>query len=330
MSTALATIVVVPREQFGRARLCLDALREHTERVHPLVYVDGNSPRAFADELARRADRGELTLVRTEHYLPGNVARNLALAHVHTKYVVFLDNDVLVRPGWLAALIRCAEETGAAIVGPLYCIGGPESDVVHTSGAELDVVETGGRRQLRERHLRCGEPAAVVRADVGRTRRDEVEFHCLLARSDLFERLGPLDPALLSYFDHLDFCLGARRAGAAIWIECAATVTYLAPPPIAWADLPYFLLRWSATWYRASLARFCATWGLDPDDPVFADHERYRRAHRARLLSPLSPMCHLLEPTLGRYLESTLVRNLERARVAAGSDDETAPGHARP
>ncbi|MBI3770373.1 MAG: glycosyltransferase [Deltaproteobacteria bacterium] len=318
MSSVLATIVVVPREQFSRGRLCLDALRERTEGAHPLVYVDGNSPRPFAGELARRADRGELTLARTEHYLPGNVARNLGLAHVHTKYVAFLDNDVLVWPGWLSALIRCAEETGAWVVGPLYCIGGPESEVVHTSGADLAIVEMGGHRRLHERHLRCEEPAAVVRAEVARTRRDEVEFHCLLARTDLFDRLGPLDEALLSYFDHLDFCLGARRAGGTIWIDCAATVTYLVPPPIAWADLPYFLLRWSATWYQSSRARFCATWGLDPDDPAFADHEHYRRAHRARLLSPLSPVSRLLEPTLGRYLESTLVRDLERSRIAAG------------
>jgi len=56
VSAPLVTIVVVPREQFGRARLCLDALRDRTDVPHALVYVDGNAPAALARELAARED----------------------------------------------------------------------------------------------------------------------------------------------------------------------------------------------------------------------------------------------------------------------------------
>jgi GT2 family glycosyltransferase len=41
------------------------------------------------------------------------------------KYVVFIDNDVLVTPGWLGSLVRRTEETGAWLVGALYCFGEP-------------------------------------------------------------------------------------------------------------------------------------------------------------------------------------------------------------
>ena len=42
---------------------------------------------------ARSAARGE------DHLAP-NESRNLALAHVETPYVVFIDNDVFVQPGY--------------------------------------------------------------------------------------------------------------------------------------------------------------------------------------------------------------------------------------
>jgi len=60
-------------------------------------------------------------LIRTEHFLSPNQARN-SVAQVDTKYVVFVDNDLLVqRAGW--KISQCADETGAWVVGPLYFEG---------------------------------------------------------------------------------------------------------------------------------------------------------------------------------------------------------------
>ena len=189
--SSLVTIVIVGREQFSRARLSLQSILQTTPRDCPIIYVDGNSPPEVARELEAASDR--LVLIRKDHYLPCNKARNQALTHVRTKYVVFVDNDVLVWPGWISSLIKCAEETGAWLAGPLYCIGGPESQEVHTAGADAGIIEEHGRRRIHELHHHCGKQAAEVRALVGRAPRDELEFHCLLARTEIFDRLGLLD-----------------------------------------------------------------------------------------------------------------------------------------
>jgi len=39
-----------------------------------------------------------------------------------------VDNDVIVSPGWLEALVACAGETGATVVSPLICQGTPLHD----------------------------------------------------------------------------------------------------------------------------------------------------------------------------------------------------------
>lgn len=308
--SAPVTIVIVPREQFSRARLSLRSILDSTERDCPIIYIDGNSPPSLARELEAMSDR--LLLIRCDHYLPANTARNLALAHVRSKYVVFIDNDVMVWPGWIEALVKCAEETGAWLVGPLYLAGGPDSQEVHTAGAEAAIIEKAGRRYFRELQHHCGEQAAEVRALVGRARCDQVEFHCLLARMEVFDRLGPLDEGFLSVFDHVDLCMAVRHANQEVYVESAATVTYLLPPPLRWSDFPFFLLRWSEAWYQSSLHHFCEKWQIDPKDEAFREHEDYRLAQRARVLSRSAALNRMVEWSLGKLLEKTLVKALDQ------------------
>jgi GT2 family glycosyltransferase len=307
--SASVTVVIVPREQFGRARLSLQSVLDSTVPDCPIIYVDGNSPQDLARDLAI-TDR--ITMIRQDHYLSGNAARNLALPQVRTKYVLFIDNDVQMWPGSIDAMVKCADETGAWVVGSLYCIGAPGSRKVHSAGGEVRIVEKQGRRHIYERQLHCGERADEVRAMVGRSASDQVEFHCMMVRAAAFERFGPLDEGLRAAFDHVDLCLAVRNANHPIYVETAATVTYLPPPPIQWSDLPFFLVRWSEAWYQSSLHHFCEKWQLDPDDEVFRVHENYRLDHRARILTQSSRMNRIIEGSVGKILEKTLVKNLER------------------
>ena len=290
MTTPSVTIVVVPREQFSKAEASLDSIYAATPQPFELVYVDGNSPPALRDVLATEAAARGFTLLRTERYLTSNEARNLALQHVRTPYIAFVDNDVFVTPGWLDALLRCAEETGAWAVGPLYCFGtdgvSGEPYVVHTAGADLRIIDEGGRR-LHEEHRHVLRPVAEVLPHLRREPIDLVEFHCMLVRREAFERTGLLDERLLSFLDHLDFCLAVRSAGGPVYFEPAAVVTHLAPPPFARMDIPYFLLRWSDAWLYGSARHFAAKHGLRLDDADLEGHVWFRNGHRRRLVAGL-------------------------------------------
>lgn len=60
-----------------------------------------------------KAQAKNFKIIRTDYYLSPNHARNIGLSDVDTKYLVFVDNDVIFFPGWLQALVTCAEETNA-------------------------------------------------------------------------------------------------------------------------------------------------------------------------------------------------------------------------
>ncbi len=109
MAAQRVTIAVVPRERFSLARQSLISILEDSNPSTELIYIDGGSPPLVRQFLEQRAARNGFRLISTERYVSPNEARNLAAAHVRTRYVAFIDNDVLVSPGWLDALVDCAD-----------------------------------------------------------------------------------------------------------------------------------------------------------------------------------------------------------------------------
>jgi GT2 family glycosyltransferase len=323
------TIVVVPREQFSKSQASLESIYAATPRPFKLVYVDGNSPASLCRYLEQQAVKLGFQLVRTENYLTSNEARNIGLREVRTKYVAFVDNDAFVQPGWLDALLRCAEETDAWVVGPLYCYGTDGSDgnphIVHTAGADLRIISDGTRR-FEEKHRHVHRRVDEVLGELRREPIDLVEFHCMLVRTDTFDRIGPLDEKLFSFLDHVDFCLAVRQAGGSVYFEPDAVITHLAPPPFAPMDLPYFLLRWSNAWLCPSVRHFACKHGVAESD--LDGHFRFRDQHRRRLVAGMRQRiqrflgsrglraANLVEPIVfNLIIERTIVRRMQRKRT---------------
>ena len=210
MDSQLVTVVVVPRERFSFTQRSLEHLLAHTEQPFELIYVDGGSPPGVREYLEQQASLRDFRLIRTDHYLVPNAARNLALAQVRTKYVVFLDNDALVSPGWLSKLVDCAESTGAWVVGPVYCEREPIATRIHMAGGMAEIVSEHGRRVFRESYCFAGQSLAKIAPSLRREPVQMIEFHCVLVRRDAFDRLGPLDEQLMSAAEHTDLCLLTR------------------------------------------------------------------------------------------------------------------------
>lgn len=300
VSQPQVTIVVVPRERFSYTRESLESIYQYTDIPFNLVYVDGGSPAHIQQYLEQQSQEKKFQLIRVDRYLSPNQSRNLGLRQVSTPYVVFIDNDVIVTPGWLQGLVQCAEETGAAVVGPLTCIGQPIHEMVHNPGGKTYIKEEAvGNTVVRRFHHKsdfANRRVGEVGDRLQRTQCDYVEFHCMLARTAIFERTGPLDENLLSTREHLDFCMLVTRAGGTIYAERSVIVTYVPGPPLQWSDLPFFMLRWSDAWDLASLKHFRSKWDLT-DDKYF--QKRYEKLGFRRHKAYIKPLVKSL--LLGRH-----------------------------
>ena len=316
------TVIVVPRERFSLAERSLRSIYDATRRPFRLVYVDGASPRHVRRRIEAASREHGFTLLRTEYPLSPNEARNLGVrAASATQHIVFVDNDVLVSPGWLESLVRCADETGAWIVGPLYLIGSPGKSRVHMAGGEARIVERDGRRVFHERHLFANRPLADVRPQLERGPCELVEFHALLIRHEVLDRIGPLDEKLLSLNEHVDVCMRVREAGGEVYFEPESVVTYVPPPPWGRGDRSYYLLRWSDAWARATQRRFAEQWDLPADDRMLRAQMHWTKEHRWLLLRTLLNVCgrefgRFLRRRLGDRLDGMLERRIVSRELA--------------
>lgn len=307
MDRPRATVAFVPREVFSTTRRSLETLLKRTHEPFDLVCIDGGSPPEVREYLEQQARERRFTLVRTDHYLTPNQARNLAIAQTRTPYIVFLDNDAIVTEGWLTALVDCAQETGAWVVGPLYFEFLPEGRRLHMFGGECRIdVNDRGERVYFERHHLAHELLTDVKEPLVRRETELIEFHTVLVAMQAFKELGPLDEGLLSNGEHGDLCLMVRNAGRSVWLEPASQITYAPPKQLAQADAEFFNLRWSEAWAAATHRRLVQKWNLSDSSSETRRARRWVSDHRRYRLLWL----HRLQKRIGRKWAKTFEKRL--------------------
>ena len=280
---ARVTLVMTARERHSLAEAAISSVMAQTARAFRFVYVDVCGPTWLRERLAALRERHGIDVVMINDPLSPQQARLAVAASLDTEYVVFIDNDVEVEAGWLDALVACADETGAGIVGPLYLLGdGVSAPTVHMAGGELRELVAPGGRVLVERHVLADEDPARAAAQLSRRPTDFVEFHCMLVRTSLV-REGVLDPALHCVHEHIDASLAAKAKGFATWLEPGARVTYLARSDYMLDELAFFRDRWSSARADADIEAFCAKWGVVDDERAFGSVRAFVRKHVAEV-----------------------------------------------
>ena len=280
---ARVTLVMTARERHSLAEAAIASVMAQTAGAFRFVYVDVCSPTWLRERLAALRERHGIDVVTIDEPLSPQQARLAVAASLHTEYVVFIDNDVEVETGWLDALVACADETGAGIVGPLYLLGdGLSAPTVHMAGGELRELVAPGGRVLVERHVLADANPAEAVEHLSRRPTDFVEFHCMLVRTSLV-REGVLDPALHCVHEHIDASLAAKTKGFATWLEPGARVTYLARSDYMLDELAFFRDRWSIARADADIEAFCAKWGVIDDERAFGSVRAFVRKHVAEV-----------------------------------------------
>ena len=328
MTQPQVTIVVVPRERFQFTQKSLESLYDNTQYPFYLIYVDNNSPDHIRAYLAAQAKAQSFELVRSPHFLSPNQARNAGLRRVTTPYVVFVDNDVVFSAGWLQALVTCSQETGASVVGSLVCQYEPLHSIVHCIGGDYmepaayenfargekgpsGTLSEVGNWIIQEKTYAQNQPLADVKDQLTRQKVGFIEFHAMLVKTSLFNRIGLLDEGFCCTKEYLDFCMTVTRLGEPIYLEPSSVVTFLThppAPPLSLSDLPYFMLRWSDAWERASLRHFQQKWNLAESEYFQKRYRKLGQRRRKELIKPLVSQFTFLNEPAQKWLEKRLVK----------------------
>jgi hypothetical protein len=300
------------RASFGDAR-DLDALFAPRRRRRSRSSSSTVAPRVLRRHLEHEAAARGFRLVGDGDLLLPNAARNAGLAHVTTPWVVFLDNDVVVAPGWLDALLDAAVATGAEVGAPLYCVHRQLHTTVHMAAGLAHVAEVAAAAAWSSRTRRCtarrgGAPRGTPQAvRTGRVPHD-ARAHRRAPRP------RPPDEAYLGATEAQPTLHGRRAAATrSSWRRRARHVR---PHAARRRRPPYFLHRWSEAGTAAGLAHFQRRFGLADDDPYLVQQRTFLAWHRQVALRPLDRWLRPLGRKRARDVAARLVAR-KAARIEA-------------
>jgi O-antigen biosynthesis protein len=199
----LFAVAICTRERPEQVARALDELLAQ-DRPFPILVVD-QSPDEDAVLARRAADAPELTVLRDSGRGLSR-ARNVAWRHLDAEWVVFVDDDCLVEPGWADAL---AEEMDAHpevsfISGHVGAHQAPEGDYAPVTIHSVSEPQLLGGARLRPWAIGFGVCMAIRRSTIA-------------ALDGWDERLGPgcrRYPAA----DDMDFNYRLLRSGATAYL----------------------------------------------------------------------------------------------------------------
>ncbi|NIM04967.1 MAG: glycosyltransferase [Armatimonadetes bacterium] len=204
MNFSPPVIVIIPHwNRRDDLRRCLCSLEKQTY-PHRVLVVDNASTDGSAEMLEKEFAYAQLYRCEQNLGFGGAVNVGLRLAvDGRAKYVLLLNNDTVAHPRLLEHLVRFAQEDPArGVVAPsIYYLQPPER--LWSAGGEVNLARC-LCRQLTE----SGEAPRKV---------DYASGCALLVSVKMVECVGMLDPRFFMYFEEVDWCLRARRAGFEVW-----------------------------------------------------------------------------------------------------------------
>jgi GT2 family glycosyltransferase len=210
----VATVVVIGLREAPLLVDCLATVRANVASVPYTVHVVlCDPPESRRVELEQAISGARISPFRANLGFAGAV--NFAVSRSPTPYVVLLNDDCVVRPGWLEALVETAERRPRAgiVCGKLLNPDGTQQEAGSILWADATTTAIG-----------AGSPEPLFDFE----RRIDYGSACsTLVRRQTWEQVGGLAECYYpAYYEDVDFCLRAAEKGWGVWYQPASVAVH--------------------------------------------------------------------------------------------------------
>lgn len=229
------TIVIPLFNQLSYTRSCLDSLRATVGDKAAVLVIDNGSTDGTREYL--RGCEG-ISVIGNEANLGCAGAWNQGVRGTRSEWLVILNNDVILSPGWLEGLLEFAGEEGLDVVSPAIREG------------EYNYEITGYARDFVRRMGKVARPGVA-------------DGICFMVRRRVFDTVGLFDENYrIGQFEDADFFRRARLAGFRLgttgrsFIHHFGSITQKAlgrgkaEKPYVAENRAYYRRKWRLNWWR--------------------------------------------------------------------------------
>lgn len=194
---------------------CLNSLKHITYTNHEIILVDNGSTDGSVEQLKKTYP--EIEIIENQENLGFAEGNNIAIKRVierGTKYILMLNNDTIVDPGFLSHLVSVLEsDVQIGIVGPtVYHYG--KKDQIQSAGGRI-VWNKGITYHFTDKQIILNNTLRNV---------DYIMGCALLTRAELFIKNGYLDKDYFAYWEETEWCVRAKKSAYKIVHVPAARV----------------------------------------------------------------------------------------------------------
>jgi glycosyltransferase involved in cell wall biosynthesis/uncharacterized radical SAM superfamily protein len=210
VESQLTSIIILTHNELELTQKCVNSVINHTTGAYEIIFVDNGSSDRTCDYLTDLVQRHQnFNLIANSENKGFAAGNNQGIAAARGDYILLMNNDIVVTPGWLERMVSCAErDPRIGIVGPMSnSVSGPQlvKDVTY------NVTELGGLDDFA---------AEFSKKNAGKAKRHlRVVGFCMLIKRAVIDKIGGLDDRYgLGNFEDDDFSLRAALAGFESWM----------------------------------------------------------------------------------------------------------------
>lgn len=206
---------------------CLESLKHITYRNYELLLVDNGSTDGSVERFNELYPNIDIVInEKNLGYAEGNNVGIRTAMDKGADYILLLNNDTVVDPEFLGELVTAAEsDIKIGFVGPkvYYYNYEGRKDIINFAGGKLDMLK-GITTHIGINEMDGGQYDQIKEVDY-------IEGSCILAKKEMLNIIGLLDPVYFAYWEDNDWCKRGYAAGyrsffapmAKIWHKTSAS-----------------------------------------------------------------------------------------------------------
>ncbi len=229
MQPPLVSVIVVTWNSQPLLASCVRAIPTALgQLLGEVIIIDNASTDGTAAAARSAAASQNLTVMALERNYGFAAANNRGIRQARGEYVLLLNPDTELAPGAIAALVQCARQHQAAIVGAHH----RHADGTTQPSVRRDPTLRAMALVLLKVHrflprLEPLERYGAADFDYHTTQPvEQVAGSCLLISRTAIEKIGLLDEHYYLWFEEVDWCRRARQAGLSVWYCRQAAVKH--------------------------------------------------------------------------------------------------------